>query len=159
MRRFLIFLSSIIALLGSNAMAQEADSAIELSQLKRYAFQIETKGGYVSGILLVSDSPDVLNGSMVNEFGVSAIDFSYSKPKDKIKLLNVVSFLNKWYIKRVLSNDIKFCLHELFDTPYTKIHSYIVEQDGESISILNNKRHIKYTFFPLKKTAETYETE
>lgn len=149
MRAFLLFLSSLIALLTFNARANEVDSVKQSSPLQKHTFQIETSNGFISGILLVSEDDENITGSMINEFGVSAIDFSYSKKKQKVNLLNVVSFLNKWYIKQVLKNDIKFCLHILYDVPFKKKHNYEVVHTVDSVTIINSKRHLKYSFSPL----------
>lgn len=149
MRAFLLFLSSLVALLTFNLRANEVDSIMQSSPLQKHTFQIETSNGFISGILLVNESDEYINGSMINEFGVSAIDFSYSKEKQKVKLLNVISFLNKWYIKQVLKNDIKFCLHVLYNTPFKKKHNYEVTRTIDSVTIINNKRHLKYSFSPL----------
>lgn len=159
MRAFLLFLSSFIALLTFNMSAIEVDSVMQSSPLQKHTFQIETSNGFVSGILLVSEDDENINGSMINEFGISAIDFSYSKKKQKVKLLSVISFLNKWYIKHVLKNDIKFCLHVLYDVPFKKKHNYEVVHTVDSISIINNKRHLKYTFSPLTISTNEDDTE
>jgi len=120
MKRFLLFLNSLLFVCAIGLCANDIDSTDVNNQLQRYAFQIETDKAFVSGLLLANESEDVINGSMINEFGVSAIDFTYSKRKQKVKLLNVVSFLNKWYIRMVLKNDLKFCLHILYGTPFNK---------------------------------------
>lgn len=159
MKAFLLFLSSLIVFPAFNLGATEVDAVMQVTPLRKYAFQIETAGGFVSGILLVSEDDENINGSMINEFGVSAIDFSYSKKRQKVKLLNVVSFLNKWYIKQVLRNDIKFCLHVLCDTPFKRRHDYDVVNTPDSVTIINNKRHIKYSFSPLTITANEDGTE
>lgn len=157
MRAFLLFLSSLVALLTFNLRANEVNSVMHASPLQKHTFQIETSNGFVSGVLLVSENDENINGSMINEFGVSAIDFSYSKKKQKVKLLSVVSFLNKWYIKQVLKNDIKFCIHILYGIPFKKKHNYEVIHRVDSVTIINNNRHLKYTFSPL--TIPTNEND
>lgn len=159
MRAFLLFLSSLVALLTFNLRANEVDSVMHTSPLQKHTFQIETSNGFVSGVLLVSENDENINGSMINEFGVSAIDFSYSKKKQKVKLLSVVSFLNKWYIKQVLKNDIKFCLHILYGIPFKKKHNYEVIHMVDSVTIINNKRHLKYTFSPLTISTNEDDSE
>lgn len=159
MRAFLLFLSSLIDLLTFNARANEVDSVMQSSPLQKHTFQIETPKGFISGILLVSEDDENITGSMINEFGVSAIDFSYSKKKQKVKLLSVVSFLNKWYIKQVLKNDIKFCIHILYDVPFKKKHNYEVVHTVDSITIINSKRHLKYSFSPLTTSINEYDAE
>lgn len=134
--------------------ANDIDSTEVSHQLQRYSFQIETNKAFISGLLLANEDDEAINGSMINEFGVSAIDFTFSRKKQKIKLLNVVSFLNKWYIKMVLKNDLKFCLHILYDIPFNSKSKYEVIRMCETVSIINHKRNLKYTFTPLKPTNE-----
>lgn len=149
MKTFLIFLSSLIAVFSFTAKADEVGSQENVSQLVRYTFQIERSNSVVSGILITTENNEEIRGSMINEFGVSALDFIYTKKKEKIKIFNVINFLNKWYIKRVLKNDIKYCLHILYDVPTKRNSNYEVEKSQEQTSIINNKWHLKYTFTPL----------
>lgn len=128
--------------------ANEPDSVTDNKQLERYTFLIETGKAYVSGLMLVNENEDFINGSMINEFGVSAIDFTYSRKKRKVKLVNVAGFLNKWYIKMVMKEDIRFCLHTIYDIPYDKKNNYEVTRTGDTVSVFNCKRNIKYSFTP-----------
>ena len=154
MRRYLLFLNSLLFVCTFGVWAKDIDSTESYRQLQRYTFQIETSKAFVSGLLLANEDDEAINGSMINEFGVSAIDFTYSKKKQKVKLLNVVSFLNKWYIKMVLKNDLKFCLHILYNTPFNSKNNYEVVRSGETVSIINHKRNLKYTFTPINPTDE-----
>lgn len=105
--------------------------------------------GYVSGILVANEDGDNIYCSMINEFGVSALDFIYNKKKRKIKLLNVVSFLNKWYIKRVLRDDLQYCMHQLYGIPYGKSEKqYLSVKEENKIIVDNIKRKLTYTFTP-----------
>lgn len=149
MKHFLLYLSSILMFCFSATGAETRDIQPDGLRLQRYTFRIETGKASVSGLLIANENIDRIDGSMINEFGVSAIDFSYSKRKRKVKLLSVVSFLNKWYVKMVLKNDIKFCLHMLYDVPYDKEHRYEVARSEETVSIINKKYKIKYSFTPL----------
>lgn len=149
MKPFLIFLSSLIAAISFTAKADEVGSQENMSQLVRYTFHIEKSNSVVSGILITTENNEEIRGSMINEFGVSALDFIYTKKKEKIKIFNVINFLNKWYIKRVLKNDIKYCLHVLNEVPIKGNSNYEVEKSQEQTSIINKKWHLKYTFTPL----------
>lgn len=159
MKAFLLFLSNIVAsiIFNANALSLTTDSVVSDSQ--RYAFQIETPKAFISGILITKVQDDCIIGSLINEFGVSAIDFSFNREKDKLKLINVVSFLNKWYIKKTLSTDLKFCIHQIYHIPWKKKHNYIVEKKDDSIAILNNKRKLKYVFSPLIISADNVTEE
>jgi hypothetical protein len=148
MKAFLLFLSSLLTFTVLHAQCEATDGDSILSR-QRYSFTIETKKAAVTGILIAKEDQATIYGSMINEFGISAIDFIYTKAKAKVKLINVVSFLNKWYIKLVLKNDLKFCLHELYGTPYTAKHKYQVTTSGDTLCIVNSKRHLKYLFVPL----------
>ena len=155
MKALLLFLSNIIAF-NANAVSLATDGV--LSDTQRYTFQIETPKAFLSGVLMTKAQDDSIIGSMVNEFGVSAIDFSFSIKKDKLKLINVVSFLNKWYIKKTLDSDLKFIIHQIYHLPWKKKHHYIVESVDDSITILNSRRKLKYVFTPLIAPAN-YDTE
>lgn len=158
MRTFLLFLLNSVFVVCNAFAAPESVQQTDAPETRKMAFRIEMQKGYVSGIIICAETDDAINGSMVNEFGISAIDFSYSKNKEKVKLINVGSFLNKWYIKQVLKNDINFALHILYGMPYKKKHHYEVTPDGENVTIFNTKRKIKYTFSPLQNKSD-YDTE
>lgn len=159
MKRFLLFLNSLLIVCTFGIRANDIDSAEVIHKLQRYSFQIETKKAFISGLLLANENDRVIIGSMINEFGVSAIDFTYKKKKQKVKLQNVVSFLNKWYIKMVLKNDLKFCLHILYGTPFKSKNNYDVVHIGDTVSIINHKRNLKYTFTPLNQKDENVTEE
>lgn len=184
MRAFLLFLSSLLTafcfsirandaatirfladevvaadVAASDVIADDADDDTAVAgDVSRYAFAIETPKAAVTGVAIMRADSTQIVGSLVNEFGVSAIDFIYNRKKDKVKLVNVVSFLNKWYIKLVLKNDIKLCLHVLYDIPYKPQKNYDIELSPEKIKVTNRKRKIIYSFSDLPQAPE-YETE
>jgi hypothetical protein len=49
----------------------------------------------------------------------------------------------------VLKNDIKVCIHTLYNIPSKQSKNYGVEVEQDKVVIINNKRHLKYTFTPL----------
>ena len=147
MRLFLLFLSSILAFCSFAAST------------RRHAFHIDMQKAYISGVLITNETEDVINGCMINEFGISAIDFSYSKNKGELKLINVTSFLNKWYIKRVLRNDMGFCIQILFGIPHKKKKCYEVTRSGDEVTILNTKRKMRYSFTPIEEKNCNNDTE
>ncbi len=95
--------------------------------------------GYVSGVCIMYNDGQDVKGSIFNEFGISAIDFSYNIAKDKVKLLNVMSMLNKWYIKKLLKSDLRKLLHQL--------------QQGNG-TYRNGKYKIEYKFTTLTDDSE-----
>lgn len=78
----------------------------------RYAATIEMPKGYISGVcIMLRESDDCVKGCFFNEFGISAIDFTYIPSKEKVKLHSVIAMLNKWYIRRVLRKDLRELIH------------------------------------------------
>ena len=157
MKAFLLFLSSVLTVFAVCASGNDERAPVESDNTcntARYTFQIDKGNAAVTGILITTEDDEAIKGTMVNEFGVSALDFIYTKKNGKLKLFNVISFLNKWYIKRVLKTDLQFCLHILYETPYVKKHSYQVKRCCEETSIVNAKWHLKYTFNPLVTIQE-----
>ena len=102
----------------------------------RYAAIIETPKAYLSGIcVLYHDENGEIRGSFFNEFGISALDFSYIENKDKVKLHHVIKMMNKWYIKRVLRRDLRELIHQL--------------KLGNG-SYRNARYHLNYLFTPIE---------
>ena len=79
----------------------------------RYATTIEISKGYLSGISVLVREADVYRGVLFNEFGITALEFTYDPQKKKIKLEQVIAMLDKWYIRRVLRNDLRCVMENL----------------------------------------------
>ena len=50
-------------------------------------------------------------GTVVNEFGMKAFDFSFVNGKAKV--FNVIAFLDKWYIRKILRRDLRQLFHAM----------------------------------------------
>lgn len=109
----------------------------------KYSAYIDMPQGYVSGVCVLFNEGTVIQGSLFNEFGITALNFSYDIKKEKIKLYSVVKLMDKWYIKKILKKDLKQLMKCL--------------QKGESV-YQNEKYHITYSFSTLN-TEEVYDTE
>ena len=105
-----------------------------LGQGLRYSAYISLPRGYVSGILALKHESDTVRGSLFNEFGITALDFTYDRRKDKVKLHTVIKMMDRWYIRRVLRRDLREVLKR-------------VEQ-GDSV-YENRRYHIHYKFTPI----------
>lgn len=124
--------------------------------LPRYTVQISTPKASISGIMLAAQSDDCINASLVNEFGVSALALSYSKPTGKVRLTQVVKFLDKWYIRPILRRDMAEAIRLLYlrdnasGVPSSAASARYDTVIADSIiSLHNKKRNITYTFTPL----------
>lgn len=154
MKRFLLFLNLLIIAM-SHISAQDGTGHQMLNE--RYAFQLDTPKAALSGVMITREDSTRIIGSMINEFGISALDFIYTKCNGKVRLDNVVGFLDKWYIRRVLKADIGLCVRILAEIPYKKSKQYEISVTPSETKVTNTKRHITYTFSPFKCTAN--ETE
>ena len=105
----------------------------------RYNVQMDFKKAYISGICIMLMEDDIIKASVVNEFGVSALDVTYNPAKQKVKILKVMGNMNKWYIKKVLKKDLKQVMTNL------PLGNNTYE---------DTKYSIKYTFDPLDETKE-----
>ena len=74
---------------------------------QRYSIQIDLGKAYLSGVCVMLMQADTIKASIVNEFGVSVIDLAYTPSNGKVRLLNVIAKLDKWYIRRILRKDIR----------------------------------------------------
>lgn len=105
----------------------------------KYNATIEMKKGYLSGICILIRDKDGYKGSIFNEFGISVLDFTYQPVTGKVKLENVIHLLDKWYIKRLLKQDL----------------SQVIKNLQKGISIYDNKKYkIHYQFTELEERME-----
>lgn len=91
--------------------------------LLRLRTAISFKKAQLSGIMLVKQRNDSLVGAFINEFGIKGFEFVVTN--NHCKLTNVLSFLNKWYIRRTISSDLQFMFSSV----------YVAERDSSAILI------------------------
>lgn len=156
------FLSLLLLAAPLSAAAQvsatpshtEEAAPCDPAELQRYAFTLTTGKAALTGFLLCTEREGELLGSVVNEFGFSSLQFSYNPAKQKLKLLSVAPFLDKWYIRRTLSRDLRFCLHTIYGFPLRGKHSYAVTRRGDAVEVFNSRRNLRYTFAPLSPSTQ-----
>ena len=116
---------------------------------------MQARGHEFTGLCIISQQADsTLVGTIVNELGVKAFDFTYANGKAKV--LNVIAPLNKWYIRKVLRGDMSFFLSNINkgqDADKKKRHLRLMPNGN--IDVSNDRFKIKYTFTPLPPDHET----
>jgi len=132
MRSCLLFISLLLSVLTSRLYAQTTFPAD--GESIRYTAYIEMEKGYVSGICILHRDGDTVHGSLFNEFGITALDFTYRLEKKKVKLHTVMPMMNKWYIRKVLKKDLRQLMTGL--------------QNGET-TWKDERYHIEYQLTPL----------
>lgn len=135
MRGFSV-LSSILALLltAVRAGAQEVAFPEHDGDRLECNAMIEMPKGSVSGVCIMVNECDTVRGAIVNEFGITALNFTYTPADDKVRLSSVVAMLDKWYIRNVLAKDLRELLHA-------------IRQGRTAYS--DEKYHITYTLSPM----------
>jgi len=125
------------------AASQEECDATE------YSVVIDARGKQITGICVISETESGnIVGTIVNEFGVRAFDFTFDGKKAKLE--NVFPPLDKWYIRRVLRRDMTFLLSNLRmkSKVEKRKRSITIAENGE-IVMASRKYNIVYTFKPL----------
>ena len=123
--------------------------ALNLGGKKQFNVIIETPKANVSGICIIKTDEEGSKGAIVNEFGIHVLDFTVSSDNRKVKLLHVVDFLNKWYIKRVLRKDLQFLFSSNRSDRRRELHI-----DGDTTVMQNKRYKITYTFTEIKDETD-----
>ena len=131
---YLLCISLLLAL-SISVQAQTTFPSADGERAK-YAAYIEMPKDYVSGICVLLQEDGLIKGSLFNEFGITALDFTYNPQRDKIKLHSVMKMMDKWYIRKVLKKDLRQVMKTLKEgqTEYT-----------------NQRRHIVYRFHGIEE--------
>ncbi len=79
----------------------------------RCGIEIDMGRAHLTGLCLMLMEEGVVKASMVNEFGVSYVDFTYSPTERKVRLLSVNDRLDRWYIRRALRRDLRELMENL----------------------------------------------
>ena len=114
--------------------AQTAFPTDEGERVKYNAY-IEMSRAYISGVCILMKEGDMIKGSLFNEFGITALDFTYDPKRQKVKLHTVIKMMDKWYIRRVIRKDMAQLM--------------ICLQKGET-QYKNESRNISYQFLPIE---------
>jgi len=141
-----------------------------MDSVKRNDFRMlfSTPKATITGICIVKQMDGEWKGTIINEFGLKVCDF-VSTPK-RCTLMNVIPFLDKWHVKKVIASDIQFIMEidnfaynigvqsnrtfiqDTLTVTYKKEKELQRFPDGE-IKYKNHKRELTYSF------KKIYETE
>ena len=103
----------------------------------RYTVAITFKNASFSGICVAKRMDGVIAGSIVNEFGIRAFDFTMTSDRRRVKLLNVMKPLDKSLIRKTIAKDLK----RLFNSSATDEY---ISVDGSKVIMRRPNR--SYTF-------------
>ena len=153
MRRcfLLINLLVLLSVLPCHAQETAGDSVVG----SEYTFFMQARGQEITGICMVSQSPNgKTTGTIVNEFGVKAFDFIINK--GKVKIINVIKPLDRWYIRKVLKKDFGFAFQHIREGKDISVGKRrITFRENGDIAIDNDRYNIHYVFTPITASNET----
>ena len=89
---------------------------MDSTKINDFQIIISTPKADITGICILKQINGEWKGTVINEFGLKAFDF-VSTP-EKCELINVLPFIDKWYIKKVIASDIQFIM-EIDNTTYS----------------------------------------
>lgn len=144
LKKVFLICVSLLAVLPIRLQAQAFFPSSE-GECMRFMAYIEMPRAYLSGICMLLKEGDVVKGCIFNEFGITALDFTYQQDKEKVKIHHIAEIMDKWYIRKVLRKDLVRLMQNL--------------QMGKTV-YNNEQRNIQYRFIPnIDTTNETYETQ
>jgi len=154
MKRFLLFISALLVL--ESASSNDGGAGLPTNSpsatLSEYEYNLllKIRGKEITELCFMSiDSCNNIVGTVINEMGIKAFDFTHKKGKTKV--LNVMGPLNKWYIRRLLKKDFSFILTNFLESKtITQRKRKIVHGTNGEISVSNERFKIYYLFTPMK---------
>lgn len=117
----------------------EGEKAATASQHRERGGSGEVGVEKVSGRCVLRRVDGRIRGSLFNEFGMTAIDFTYDVERKRAKIHHVIKMLDRWYIRRVVRKDLAKLMQRL-EEGHTRYE--------------NKKRGLTYELIPLGDEAE-----
>lgn len=149
MKRCLLLSSLLMVCL--TLMAQ--DYLLPLGGRRQYRVCITAKDAVVTGICIVKTDADGSRGTLVNEFGIHALDFSLSADRKQVKLQRVMAAMDHWYVRRVVRKDLRLLFGATAEGEQSGKRVVTSEPDG-TVVLTNKKYKLKYSFKEINETAE-----
>lgn len=147
MRRLLLLISLYCAIGPYSSYAQDAYPLLLAGgESARWNISLEHGKMTLTGICLVRQTEHGLVGSVINEFGFRAFDFTYQR--GKMKILNVMTKMNRWYIRRLLRTDLRILAA---DSPVDIGRKRTLETHlPDSMTLCNHRHNVCYRFERIK---------
>lgn len=153
MKRCLPLISLLLLLFQtpclSNDICQHEVMTADSAMTYEYHLTMQVRGHEITGICMMSQSADHgIMGTVISEFGMKAFDFIYDN--GKVQLLNIVAFLDKWYIRKVLKKDLAFIMSRIDKgLDYEKKPRKILFKPNGEVEVINSRYKIYYSFTPM----------
>lgn len=152
MRRFLLLISLLLVAMfsldarGVSVVTEsvEVTGTTETAYLfrfdgdesTRYTVAITFKKASFSGICVVKNIGTQIAGTIVNEFGIRAFDFTMSQDRRRVKLLTVMKPLDKCLVRKAIAHDLRRLFAAVNTDEYVS-----VDEGGTIIMQCPNRRY------------------
>lgn len=148
MRQCFLWISLLLVCLCVSAQSIAAPDGLFLfntGEKAEYTFSLQYKQYRFTGLCIMKKNDGGIAGSIINEFGIKAFDFVYESSTKRIQILNVIGFMDKWYIKRTLKKDWKYLFAYPDVRKREKKKRTVKVEDGQIV--LENRKHaLVYSF-------------
>ena len=139
---FLVGCASMAPTIKRSATAIKSDSMVWTQNFRsdslsnRYRVSLKTPDNTITGICMLKKNGEEWRGALLNEMGVRA--FSFIITDEKCELLDVITMMDKWYIKKTIAADLYYLFN--VDNPKASFKKQLerFEQDGNLV--INNKK-------------------
>lgn len=145
-RRCLLTVSLLVAV----TVARAGTWLLPLEGRQQFAVTIAARGVELTGVCVVKTGADGSRGTLVNEFGVHALDFLLTADRRRVRLLNVVAQLDRWYIRRVVRRDLQH-LFGATAAGHPSRHREVTVGDDGCVVLVNTKYNIRYTIHEIRE--------
>lgn len=130
--------------------------ALSCDSVRPVSVCLDTDRGGFCGLCMMERQDNVIKGSIFNEFGITAFNFDYDTNNNKVKLYDVIPFLNRWYIKMIIKGDLSCLFSNVLLGRKSGLKGRKLDMSDDSVILSNLKHHIVYTFSNIG-TNETIE--
>lgn len=143
MTKLSLWISTLVSAACLTAAAQTSYPLLLDGQERAvWAFTLDRRELTMTGICIVRQGAEGVAGTVVNEFGVKAFDFTVRK--GRLKLRNMAQPINRWYIRRTLRSDLR-CLVAPQPRSVGRRRTLTLSLP-DSIVLLNKRFDITYRF-------------
>jgi hypothetical protein len=156
--------SSAQTMVKRGASATSSDAVVWTSNIRSeseknsYRVVLNTPKNTITGICILKKTGDEWRGTLINEMGAKAFDFIVTG--ERCELVNVISMMDKGYVKKVVAADLFFLFNadnpevafykhlERFEQQGNLIINYkkkqLVAEQGGPVVLLNNRNNLRY---------------
>ena len=134
--------ASVAPVVKRTTGAQASDFVVWTATLRSdelkntYPVVLKTPDNSITGLCILKKSGDEWRGTLINEMGAKAFDFIITDKK--CELLNVISMMDKWYIKKTVAADLYFLFN--VDNPNAPFHQQLERFKQDEMKVVNYRK-------------------